>query len=295
MMRGRPSFGICTMVLIVTPAWTADGTPALEGYCPVSLITTGILVEGNTEFSSTYDSRIYLFPSAEKKKMFDANQTAYVPALGGNCVVCKVEEGRIVPGKAAFHVVHDARLYLFPSAREQKMFQAEPEKYADADLALGGNCPVSMRSHDRVLPGKPDIVSIYDAHRYFFPSTGEKAVFGASPAAFSPVLWGNCVVCKVEEHKDVPGIPDYHLWHGHRMYVFSSAEHKRLFMSDPSKYSSADIALNGHCPVFKAERGMDMKGKDKFTVDYLGRRYWFSSWRRREQFLADTDKYALKE
>lgn len=175
------------------------------------------------------------------------------------------------------------------------MFQAKPEKYADADLALDGNCPVSMRSHDRVLPGKPDVVSIYDARRYFFPSTDGKGVFDASPAAFAPVLLGNCIVCKVEEHKDVRGIPDYHLWYGHRVYVFLSAEHKRLFMSDPVKYRSADIVLNGHCPVFKAGKGMDLKGKDKFTVDCFGRRYRFSSWRRRELLFADPDKYAVKE
>lgn len=114
MIRERPSFGIYAMVVLVSPAWAADGAPILEGYCPVSLITTGVLVEGNTEFSSTYDSRIYVSASAEKKTTFDANPAAYLPALGGHCVVCEVEEGRIVPGKAASHVVHDSRLYLFP-------------------------------------------------------------------------------------------------------------------------------------------------------------------------------------
>jgi YHS domain-containing protein len=253
------------------------------------------LTKGSTEFSSTYDGRTYVLESVEDLKTFDANPAAFVPALGGNCVVSKSDKASIVSGKAAFHVVYDARLHLFPSANEQKMFEAEPEKYANADLTLGGMCAVNLRNRSRRVPGKPEIVSIYDARRYLFASAEEKAAFDASPAAYAPVLWGNCAVCNVEEGKDVPGIADYHLRHGHRMYVFSSAEHKALFISSIAKYANADIALKGNCPVCRLEHSMDMHGTSDCTVDYLGRRYFFSSWDRRKRFLANPDKYAVKE
>lgn len=252
MTRRRVHFHACAALLMfAAPAVVLARSPALQGHCPVRLIKMNKPVKGNREFASTYDGRTYLFASAKDMKTFDANPVAFVPALGGNCVVSKTDEGSIVPGKAAFHVVHGARLYLFPSPKEQEMFEAEPEKYADADLALDGNCPVSLRNRNKLVPGTPEMVSIHDARRYLFVSAHEKRAFDVAPAAYSPALWGNCVVCKVDEHKDVSGIPDHNSWFANRMYVFSSTEHKRLFSSKHAKYANADIAFNGNCPVFK--------------------------------------------
>lgn len=73
---------------------------------------------------------MYHFPSAKEKEMFEANPAKYVPALGGDCVVCKVNMGATMPGKAEFAVVHEKRAYLFPSAAEREAFDADPAKFA---------------------------------------------------------------------------------------------------------------------------------------------------------------------
>jgi YHS domain-containing protein len=62
-----------------------------------------------------------------KPKFLDRPER-YVPALGGDCVVCKVEMGKKVPGKPAFSHVYDGRLFLFPGQKQLEMFENNPRK-----------------------------------------------------------------------------------------------------------------------------------------------------------------------
>ena len=124
---------VCSMFIVGSSlALAAAPEPAMGGYCSVCLIKMDKLVKGDPKFSSVFDGQTYLFPSAKQKTMFDANPTAFTPALGGECTVCKVEKGKRVPGKAEFHTVHDGRLYLFPGEKQQKMFDLDPHKYVEA-------------------------------------------------------------------------------------------------------------------------------------------------------------------
>jgi len=278
----------CALILMGSSlVVAAEPEPALGGYCPVCLVKMNKVVEGDPSFSSTYDGRTYLFPGAEQKRMFDANPTAFVPALGGACTVCKVEKGKRVPGKPEFHAVHEGRLYLFPGEKQQEMFEREPDKYADADLALDGACPVCLVKSGEVVPGKPEYASIYDGRRYLFPSPEQQRMF----AAFAPAMHGNCVVCKVENNQEVPGNAAYHLTHNGRLYLFPSQKQLDMFKANPDRYASADVAMDGYCPVCKIELGKDVKGEPDFAVDYEGKRYLFPGQKQRNMFTRNPTKY----
>jgi YHS domain-containing protein len=251
------------------------------------------VVKGDPSFSSTYDGRTYLFPGAEQKRMFDANPTAFVPALGGACTVCKVEKGKRVPGKAEFHTVHDGQLFLFPGEKQQKMFERDPHKYVDADLALGGACPVCLVKSNKVVPGRPEYASVYDGQRYLFPSPEQQQMFEAQPAAFVPAMHGNCSVCKVEKNEDVPGKAGFHLTHNGRLFLFPSQKQLGMFQANPDRYVNADVAMDGYCPVCKIEMGKDVKGKPDFAVDYEGKRYLFPGQKQLDMFKRDPVKYAV--
>ena len=273
--------------------YAGEAEPALGGYCPVCLVKMNKLVEGNAQFSSTYDGKTYLFPQAKQKKMFDENPAAFVPTLGGNCTVCKIEKREDVPGKAEFSTVHDGRLFLFPSEKEQKMFAANPGKYANADLALGGNCAVCMVKKGVVAPGKPEFTSVYDGKRYLFPDASLQAKFDKNPAEFAPTLGGNCTVCKVEMNNDVPGKAEYHAVHNDRLYLFPSAKQLDMFRANPEKYADVDLALGGKCTVCKVEMGKDVEGNSEFAVDHNGKRYLFPGSKQLEMFKRNPAKYAV--
>ncbi len=284
----------CVMLLMGSSlALAAEPEPAMGGYCPVCLVKMDKLVKGDTKFSSVFDGQTYLFPSAKQKEMFDANPAAFTPALGGECTVCKVEKGKRVPGKAEFHTVHDGRLFLFPGEKQQKMFERDPHRYVDADLALGGACAVALVKIDKVVSGRPEYASVYDGQRYLFPSPEQQRMFDAQPAAFIPAMHGKCTVCKVEKKKDVPGKAEFHLTHNGRLYLFLSQKQLTMFKANPDRYANVDVAMDGYCAVCKVEMGKDVKGKPDFAIDYNGKRYLFPGTKQLDMFKSNPTKYTV--
>ncbi len=293
----KPVISVLCVMFLVGPAFAADRgpEPALDGYCPVCLVNMSKLVEGDPGFFSVYDGRKYLFPAAEQKRMFDANPAAFVPALGGDCTVCKIEKGQRVAGNARFYSIHDGRLYLFPSSKQKQRFEKNPGKYADADLALDGNCPVCLVKNDEVVRGQPEYVSIYDGSRYLFPGPQQKRMFDAGPAGFAPAMGGNCTVCKVEKGQDVRGIADYRLVHNDRLYLFPSAKQKQMFQANPTRYADVDLALDGYCAVCKVDLGRNLKGLSEFATDYNGKRYLFVGMKQLDMFRGNPARYAVEQ
>lgn len=287
--------GLATWILGLgawATAGAADLPVAMEGKCPVCLVKMNKVVAGKAEFASEYDGRTYRFPSAEQKKMFDADPAKFVPALGGDCVVCLVEMGKRVAGKPEHALVHDGRLFLFPAQEQLDMFKKNPAKYADADLALGGDCPVCLVKMNKVVKGDPTYAVVHDGLRYLFPGTEQKQMFEKSPAAFTPALGGDCVVCKVEMKKAVPGKAEFQTVHNGRLYLFPGQEQLDMFKKNPTRYADADVALGGNCAVCKVEMKKDVAGKAEFAVDYQGQRYLFPDAKLRDKFLANPAKYA---
>lgn len=265
-------------------ASAADLPLALEGKCSVCLGTMGKLVDGKATITSDYDGQTYRFPSAEQKQMFDADPAKFVPVLGGDCVVCLVDMGKRVAGSPEYSLIHEGRLYLFPSEEQKRLFKMSPAKYAKADLALGGDCPVCLVKMNKVIKGDPAHAVVHDGMRYLFPSPERKQMFEKDPAAFTPALGGNCTVCKVEKKENVPGKAEFRAVHDGRLFLFPGQKQLDMFNSDPHKYTVADVALGGKCVVCKVEMNKDVPGREEFAVDYHGERYLFPDAKTKRMF-----------
>jgi YHS domain-containing protein len=277
-----------TVVLIPLAANAAEPvSPSLEGNCPVCLVEMGKLVPGSYKHTLTFDRQVYYFPSAKEKEMFAINPAKYVPALGGDCVVCRVNMGVRMPGKVELAVIHNKRAYLFPSAKERDAFKADPKKYESADVGLGGYCSVCAVMAKKWVAGKPEFVSLYDGVRYFFPSAGEKKAFDADPAKYVPALEGDCVVCLQDAGKRVAGVPKFSALHEGRIYLFPDDGAQKKFLDDPKKYANGDVANGGNCVVCAKIAKKKVPGKAEFTSVYKGQRYLFPSAKERAVFDAD--------
>src|SRR5215813_3380229 len=90
----------------------------LDGYCPVCIIEARKWEKGSPAHQATYDRVTYYFPNDTIKQKFLANPAKYVPALGGDCVVCYAKLGKRVAGSIRHSTRHDNRLFLFPSEKE---------------------------------------------------------------------------------------------------------------------------------------------------------------------------------
>ena len=139
---------LATLAVVLIPLAANAVEPALGGNCPVCLVEMGKFVPGSNKHTVSFDRQVYYFPSDEQKRMFAANPAKYAPALGGDCVVCRVNMGVRMPGKAEFAVIHDKRAFLFPSTKERDVFKADPKKYEAADVGMGFHKPRAPMTTD---------------------------------------------------------------------------------------------------------------------------------------------------
>ncbi len=158
---------------------------ALEGYCPVSIVKMHKWVKGNPSLQLQYDGHVYRFAEERGMKMFQEHPAAFVPALGGDCVVAQAKMGKRVPGNIRNAAFHQGRIFLFSSKDGQQQFLANPNAYDGVDLALGGNCPVCLTNMRQNVPGMPEYVANYQGMRYLFPSAAQQGQFMANPRKFA--------------------------------------------------------------------------------------------------------------
>lgn len=62
-----------------------DHSPELNGHCPVAYFALNKPMQGQSQFASTHQGKLYYFVSSEAKQEFDRNPDKYIPAYGGWC------------------------------------------------------------------------------------------------------------------------------------------------------------------------------------------------------------------
>jgi YHS domain-containing protein len=101
----------------------------LEGYCPVTLADRGVWTEGRAQWGARHRGRTYLFAGPEQQQAFLANPDRYAPALSGDDPVMAFDQGRTTPGRRAYGVTYQSRMYLFSSPETKAAFTANPDRY----------------------------------------------------------------------------------------------------------------------------------------------------------------------
>lgn len=111
---------------------------ALDGHCPVHLLSTQKWVRGDVRWGAIHRGRTYLFSTEQCQRAFLADPDRYSPVLSGNDPVAAVDEGRAVLGRREFGVffgrteVYEGQVYLFSSEETLAIFEDNPERYATA-------------------------------------------------------------------------------------------------------------------------------------------------------------------
>jgi YHS domain-containing protein len=101
----------------------------LEGYCPVTLAEKGVWTEGRAQWGVRHRGRTYLFAGPEQQQAFLASPDRFAPALSGDDPVTVVDQGKCLPGRRAYGVTYQSRMYLFSSPETRALFAANPERY----------------------------------------------------------------------------------------------------------------------------------------------------------------------
>jgi YHS domain-containing protein len=328
--------------------------PVLAGDCIVTFALSGQRTRGRPQFGTLYGGRLYFFASAEARQQFAATPKEYVDADiadGGQCLVSRVDAGRIVRGRPDTAVLCDGMRRLFAGAHEQRLYLARPERYdaasatpgirvlanaatrprtgpdertsagndngaaapeaEDADIvengnsreevletdpALGGYCPVTIRTKGTWVRGRAEDRVAVDDHLLFLTAGPEEHdAFLADPIKFIPALAGDCPVSLVDQDRRVKGSIFHAAEHSGRLYLFADEAHKAAFKTDPAKYASVDLAASGICVVTLAEKNQSKPGFVEFSTWHDGKVYRFLGEEQRQQFLETPERYAVKD
>jgi len=113
----------------------------LEGYCAVTVVERGSWVEGRPQWGARHRGRTYLFAGPEQQRAFLADPDRYAPALSGDDPVLAFEAGRSEPGRRAFGVSYQSRMYLFSSPETRAAFTADPDRYTARVMIAEGIAP----------------------------------------------------------------------------------------------------------------------------------------------------------
>ena len=156
----------------------------LEGYCPVAISETNQWQPGNALYRSWYDGVLYQFESFESRQRFQEDPGKYVPAYGGYCTGCMVEEDIFKQGSINFTRRYQGRLYLFPNDIVKEKFRENEEKYEAIGIGNNGNCIVASTESGKTVAGNPEFVEFHDNQMYHFESRASQMKFRRDPAQF---------------------------------------------------------------------------------------------------------------
>ncbi|MEM6692886.1 MAG: hypothetical protein AAF664_25890 [Planctomycetota bacterium] len=162
-------------------AMANENPTALDGYCAVCVVKMKAWEKGDSQYTSMFDGQTYQFPNAEIQAKFDASPEQFAPVLGGDCIVCYQKMGKRVTGSVQHSSLYEGRLYLFPSDAEKQMFESDPNAFASADVALGGDCAVCLAKMGKHVPGSSEFAVTHNGLRYLFPSAKEASMFRQMP------------------------------------------------------------------------------------------------------------------
>jgi len=177
---------------------------------------------------------------------------------------------------------------------QEALPEATEERPQPTEPALDGYCPVCIGQLNEWVKGSPAYQATYDGRLYYFPGEKYKKLFLSDPARFAPVLGGDCVVDFKRTGRRTPGSVRLALTHKDRLYLFSNDQAREMFTAHPDAYDQLDLAFHGECPVSRAELNTRTPGRPELVARRNGFRYYFSSQKLREKFLANPDKYEMR-
>ncbi len=298
---------------------------ALQGFCPVSLRDQQAWRDGDRRITAVLDGQTYRLAGEREYDLFTAAPLRYAPALGGDCPVVFAEKGQRSPGAIQYGLIHGGRAYFFASGAHREKFRNDPGRYADADLALGGNCPVRWVDNKRRVAGREDATLLVAGIRYRFAGLNEQQRFVAGVADYlvdgpqpSWALHGLDPGTAISGQPVNPFRAPQLTGSGRRSQQSAAAtagsstreglaagastsevldsavaaivEPLDGASSTPS-YTDAEPMLKGFCPVSIITDPSWERGLEDVSEVYDGRLYLFASESKRDTFIADPYLY----
>jgi YHS domain-containing protein len=232
---------------------------------------------GDPRFAAAFDGRQYTFASPREREAFLANPGRYVPALNGACLVTFHDEQRLEPGEFDCGLIHGGRLLFFAGEERRARFRSDPDRYANADLAVRGRCLVSLLEQRRDMPGDPRTATHFGGRRFLFVNAHGRSKFLADPASYlnDPRLAGVDPTLRLSA----------------AVAATDSEEQGDERASADSAGERPQFAMQGYCPVSIRDEARWVRGRFDVLVTLGDLTFRCASTEHRERFAGDVARY----
>ncbi len=239
-----------------------------------------------------------ILTSVRERDIFAASTEQYIPILDGDSIVVFAETGQRAPGNLQFGLTYQDRLYFFRSAKEQALFEANPEEYVDADLVDQGYCVVSKVEEQKQVPGIPETVLTVDGLRYYFASDMHRRLFAAKPQRYVVSTDATSRDLQVRAGSDL-GFRQKHSFDtpSAKKQDLSPAEAEAQEARELVKFDELESGFNhrpavsGYCIVSIRKEGVWVRGKSKFKAIHDGKLYYMAGAEQLTAFLEDPREF----
>lgn len=102
---------------------------AMAGKCPVTLVESKSLRDGEPRWTAEHEGQTFRFASATAREKFLERPGAFAPADRGRCPVARRDDGKAEPGNPSYGALYRKRLYLFADAESRERFLESPGRY----------------------------------------------------------------------------------------------------------------------------------------------------------------------
>ncbi len=287
---------------------------AMDGVCPVTYRDAHRQQQGIPATPGIFHGLRYLFAGAVEREKFlnhpgrythakpdpkhEPQQTLVdksIPRSARSPALTKLDSDQSPEGSSARDRkdIETTVQPTVPASARKPPNQADVEMGQDATME--GYCPVSISESGIWVLGLKNFRVVYDNKLYLFAGQKQKEMFLKSPEQFVPALGGGCVVSKQYLGKTVPGSIYHAAVYDKRLFLFTGADQKQAFKSQPEIYKNIDLALSGQCVVSHQEDKQPVDGKAEFEARYGDLRYRFASAEYKQKFLAAPVQYAVKK
>jgi YHS domain-containing protein len=127
-----------------------------------------------------------------------------------------------------------------PAARQVAHHDGDDAKYARIASRSGsgfkGFCPVVLRDDRDLADASAAFTAEFESQTFSFSSATAQAKFTAEPEKYAPARGGQDVVCAAHGQQAAGSI-DHAVWFRNRLYLFSSHESLRKFVTEPARFA----------------------------------------------------------
>jgi len=181
-----------------------------------------------------------VIPPAANRSIPETPSAAPVPTVAAPAAptITAAPVAKEIPAAPTAEPQHAVVKEEVPEAQDEQSRQLRNLAPRRDLKGLKGFCIVALKDKRQLIEAQPDFRSDFGNKTFIFCSSEAKEAFDADPEAYIPAASGRDVVKLAIGSASAEGSLDHAVWYKGKLYLFSSAASRELFIESPSQFAA---------------------------------------------------------